>query len=773
MISAVFLMILVQLSITFSCQDCCTRYIMISIAKSSARMCNCNVTFNELLSYYNMNEMIDSNCSKKELLFQSGTHLVNGTLNRIRYQSKSLSFRKTEVIIIRGEPQVTIKCMSNFYFGFYHISSVTIQNVHLCNCQAGNKFETYGVYFHFWPTTVGRVEIFDSKFTNSMIRFGGMSKLKTVIVIKDTVFENCSKSRDSILKLVHIDETIGFPTKSVSNYITLENLNVRNNNSSFLSLVPEEGVPSYYQYNYCCLLFIEFKGHNYFTLNRGSIFNIIVDAFSNCTFYFSRTAVYIINNAVKYDSFYGISHSLIDISFCEMLFKHAHIEISSNQGSTSGGLAAYNSKIILADNTTIQFTNNKGQDGGAMYLASSTLVLNVTTPSVSMFSIMKFTDNIAQRGGAIYVEDRPTLHGKIIQSDVKSIFDLHCDPALVKIIFHNNSALLSGDQIYGGWIDWFKDEKGMISYNVDITEKILVFDSSSSDTAISSHPIRICLCNDGHPDCTITNHTMEIYGYAANVELVAVGQRYTPVLAFVKARESWESEACNCHESQLWPRIVSFQDACMNITYKIYSSEETLILKPFDFSSMEEFKIGQIQYFHDNTATTQALVIFEQLFIQLTTQPCPLGFVLHKSVRNCICQPKILSLGLNCDYDNSKFIRKEQQWVGVTNEHTVAAHEHMEVIVHQRCPFDYCRRDNYSLSFRLENQDELCAHNRSGVLCGSCETNFSRVLSSSKCRICSNNLILLAAIPSWLLIGLMLVILLMLFDLTVSNGTIS
>ena len=128
---------------------------------------------------------------------------------------------------------------------------------------------------------------------------------------------------------------------------------------------------------------------------------------------------------------------------------------------------------------------------------------------------------------------------------------------------------------------------------------------------------------------------MDIYGYAANLELVAVGQRITPVLAFVKARVSWESEAY--HESQLWPRIVSFQDACMNITYKIYSSEQTIIMKPYDFSSMEEFKIGQIQNISNNTSTTQALVLFQQLYIQLVSKPCPIGFIMHKSVRNCIC----------------------------------------------------------------------------------------------------------------------------------------
>ena len=752
---AVFLMIIVQFNVASSCQDCCTRYVI--IAKPSvdqASKCGCDLTINELISYYSMDETADANCSKKEFLFQSGTHIVNDT----KYQS--LLFSSIEMVIIRGEPHVIIKCMNDCHFRFYDISSTTIENIHLWKCQAVKRFEPYGVYFHFWQSTVGKVEISDSKFTDSTIKFE--STRKAEITIKNTIIENCAKFRESILTLVDDTRPTRFSSKI---YVTLENLHVRNNNSSFLTLVPREDVPSYY--DYCCLIFIKVKGRNYFTGNNGSIIDILVDVFSNCTFHFLRAEVYIINNVVKYGGLLDKSDSPVSINSCELLFKHTHMEISNNQRSTSGGLAAYNSKIILADNTTIQFSNNSGQDGGAMHLARSTLVLNVTTPS--MFILVKFISNTAQRGGAIYVEDRHISHGRVMQSEVKSIFDLQCDATLVKFIFRNNSALLAGNQIYGGWVDWFKDEKGVISYNVDITEKILDFENS--DTAIASHPIRICLCIDGHPDCTITNYTMDIYGYAANLELAAIGQRITPVLAFVKARSSWESEAY--HESLLWPRIVTFRDVCMNITYKIYSSEETIILKPYDFSSMEEFKIGQLQNISNNTSTVQALVLFQQLYIQLISKPCPVGFIMHESVRNCICQLRILSYGLNCDYDNSKFLRKEQQWVGVTHEHIITAHEYTGVIVHQHCPFDYCRTDKDSLSFRLETQDELCAFNRSGILCGGCEKYFNRVLGSSKFKICSNNLILLAAVLSWLLIGVMLVIFLRLFDLTVSNGIIN
>ena len=96
--------------------------------------------------------------------------------------------------------------------------------------------------------------------------------------------------------------------------------------------------------------------------------------------------------------------------------------------------------------------------------------------------------------------------------------------------------------------------------------------------------------------------------------------------------------------------------------------------------------------------------------------------------------------------------------------------EYPGVIAHPCCPFDYCKTDNESLLIRLEEPDELCAFNRAGILCGGCKTGFSIVQGSSRCKTCSN-LMVLAIIPSFLLSGLLLVIFLMLLNLTVSIGT--
>ena len=111
------------------------------------------------------------------------------------------------------------------------------------------------------------------------------------------------------------------------------------------------------------------------------------------------------------------------------------------------------------------------------------------------------------------------------------------------------------------------------------------------------------------------------------------------------------------------------------------------------------------------------MLLFQELSVELKVNKCPAGFSTD-SKSKCACQSSIVDLGLDCNMTNYKVHRNKQQWVGVTHEHTTTG-ESSGVIAHQHCPFDYCRTDNESLSICLEHQDEQCAFNRTGILCGS------------------------------------------------------
>ena len=148
----------------------------------------------------------------------------------------------------------------------------------------------------------------------------------------------------------------------------------------------------------------------------------------------------------------------------------------------------------------------------------------------------------------------------------------------------------------------------------------------------------------------------------------------------------------------------------------------------------------------------------------LKIKHCPLGFTLNKTSGSCVCRQSLMSIGLKCHLDTYRINRRRQQWVGVTEFHT-ANGEYPGIIAHPHCPFDYCRTGDDSLLIRLEDPDELCTFNRSGILCGSCQTDLSLVLGSSRCKKCTN-ITTLMIFPTFLVVGLSLIIFLMLLNLT-------
>ncbi|WP_435777552.1 hypothetical protein, partial [Salmonella enterica] len=97
--------------------------------------------------------------------------------------------------------------------------------------------------------------------------------------------------------------------------------------------------------------------------------------------------------------------------------------------------------------------------------------------------------------------------------------------------------------------------------------------------------------------------------------------------------------------------------------------------------------------------------------------------------------------------------REEEKWLLTTDEHSNFI-PHTRIIIHDHCPYDYCRTDTDSLTFHLETPDDQCAFNHSGVLCGACQANLSQVFGTSKCRECSN-IMLLAVIPATILLGIL------------------
>ena len=418
---------------------------------------------------------------------------------------------------------------------------------------------------------------------------------------------------------------------------------------------------------------VSFTGSNLFYYNNDFIIHT-----DKSKILFAQTQVYFVNNKVTSAAVQG---TLIYATDSKITFEECNVEFRRNQGSLSGGIAAESTQITFKDNATVDFIRNTGLNGGALSLyTGSRLTFNASQSNITL----RFENNTARTGGAIYVDDNG-------YTGIESIFDLQCEPSYVKVKFvRGNVASFSGNQIYGGWIDWFANKAlgDGPKRDTDMTSQFVEL----SNSGVSSNPIRICLCENDKPNCGAisSNRTMVIYGRALTLNLAGIGQRFTPIISIV------EASLTNTHgrkfDSIIISRLVSLQSDCTKITYQIeyQSGEEIIKLKPY---------LPYLYYSsHSNDLQVHGIDhdLFQQLTIKLKVYQCPWGFHLNNN-GSCECQLSIRNL--HCDMDNYAIYRSKQQWIGATYEHN----QDPGVIFHQHCPFDYCRSDDDSLSIRLEN----------------------------------------------------------------------
>ena len=656
------------------------------------------------------------------LKFSNSTLILNKKLKPDKKAGKVKYSPRIHVLAIKGQDssKVSVTCLnSSLIINTLPQSTLKLSNMQIQNCSSIKLYSR---------TKNVSIKIFQTQFTNSCLEYQAdltNSDLHLAqLNITKAKFEWCSCGPIRVVS-----------KQDVHASIILDSINVTDNELPFL--MSENGVQ------------VVIRGHSTFYRNRDFILLL-----KDCEIIFSRAQVEFLNGTVNASAVHGAP---INVKQSTVLFEESIVLFKQNQGQLCGGIAAESTQIYFKDNVTITFHNNSGLNGGALSLyTESRLHFNATNSNITLC----FQNNAAQIGGAIYVEDSG-------YRDIESVFKLKCEPENVKLIFgDNNVASFSGNQIYGGWIDWSVNKTSNVNIpenQTDIVNSFIRF-SNESCTQVSSHPIRICLCINNSVNYSITEYNMTIYGKALSLDLVGVGQRYTPVITHVQASLRLEEESKINQPDDIGPRLVSLQSACTKIDYQInsQSDEETITLEPY---------LPYLYYSsHSHDIQKHDVVdnLFQQLTIKLKINKCPWGFVEQIS-GSCECQ--LSNLSLHCDMNDYKILKSGQQWVGVTYEHN---HRNMNpgVIAHQHCPFDYCRTDNSSLSIRLEKQDEQCAFNRKGILCGGCKETLSRVLGTSNCKKCTNKYTPLIAV-SWLISGFILVMCLMLLNLTVSVGTIN
>ena len=503
------------------------------------------------------------------------------------------------------------------------------------------------------------------------------------------------------------------------------------------------------------------------------------------------------NKASEYGG--GIYASRSDIEFKSEQTRT--LEIFNNTALNGGALCAIASNIQFS-NTLVDFSSNTAiTNGGAMYLGqNSKIQILKNEPDYvrddNLHVSLDFTSNSAEKGGAIYVAHN-TNDGVLCQVADREINQAECfiqtlgtyntrnntNTTYINTFLTNNTALISGSDIYGGLLDQCTmnpdAELHLILWKQPYNKTIYGFDYIKATTQIEqivdyspyarSHPqylinkitksdVKELISSDGilnfcsnhvlspnhsHPAVLINK------GELFTVGVVVVDQVGNPVNATVSSSLSSESGNGHFKGGQVEQKV---RNQCTELEYNVYPQDSSAQLHIHLYA---EGPCGSIEV--------------SKLILNLTFLPCecPVGFQPSSSQIECICEcdPSLMQYQITSCFAKTGTIQVETNiWIGLSNSTNETG-----FVIHD-CPFDYCVKKPVNISLNSpDSADKQCTYNRTGSLCGMCK-ELSLVFGSSRCQECSSYYIFLL-IP-FALAGIALVAFILLFNMTVATGTI-
>uniref|UniRef100_A0A1X7VHB2 Right handed beta helix domain-containing protein n=1 Tax=Amphimedon queenslandica TaxID=400682 RepID=A0A1X7VHB2_AMPQE len=402
-------------------------------------------------------------------------------------------------------------------------------------------------------------------------------------------------------------------------------------------------------------------------------------------------------------------------------------------GTRNSGLTLESAHIFIIGN--LNFINNRGENGGALVLhQNSRLVLHEG-------SIVNVTGNRATvKGGGIY-------NDVVVQSTLEALaLYLQVDATYY---FSNNSAGVVGHDIY----------------NIPTICLYYSCTSSLGNNAVrqSTDSLELCYCNESIDYHLSFNHTRDCFktipkqylfpGQRVKFSILMLG--FDTNLQFNSITDGTIRAALNGDPAT--SEDFSIDPKC-STRYYTYSSESQNVTE-------NEMAI-LINYENIVSELLQPNVV---LRLNFTVNPCPIGFSLSNG--KCNCSSGLRQNNISCDINTLSITHQGQFWIGSYYPIANASHAEPESCIIGESCFIFCSRD--SVTFTLNDTDAQCVNNRSGRLCGGCRDGYSLLMGSNNCGKCNNSLILLGWIPLFGIMGILLVVMLIVLNLTVSVGTLN
>ena len=229
----------------------------------------------------------------------------------------------------------------------------------------------------------------------------------------------------------------------------------------------------------------------------------------------------------------------------------------NNTASSGTGLIfAKNSLLITTEYSNIHFQNNHAMKyGGVFYISTEE----------SYETSMSLQDIIQNTGG-----------GSLITSRTECFVHVEGNRSHARFTFINNTAGRGGDVLYGGLValGYDGDWNCLLSF-----KNISDMSQQSGLSLISSHPSRVCLCNEtGQPDClTVADSTTHVIypGQTITIPAVVIGQDFGTATGSVFAQflqTPYTTDSVDMEQRQ--NSIAVEHSQCSNLEYTIFSQSE-------------------------------------------------------------------------------------------------------------------------------------------------------------------------------------------------------
>ena len=292
---------------------------------------------------------------------------------------------------------------------------------------------------------------------------------------------------------------------------------------------------------------------------------------------------------------------------------------------------------------------------------------------------------------------------------------------------------------------------------------------SWDETTIASPAYYACTCDPAHPhdrnlwDCSSGNITTTSYpGSPVRVALVALGDGGFVIKVSFEMISSESQQVYSISESK----------GCTSFEGHLPGGGENYTVKVTGYSNFYTTPISV-----QATLFSQPKIVFQKIVTVQASTNCPTAFQISSSNNRmtCICSDLLSNHHFQCTITTKGTII-QTTYKSTTNNYWMG-YFGQQLVISDHCPSHYCNTFNSTISTTGLTTEDLNTtiqcdpnSNRQGLLCSQCTPGNSSQFGSFQCTKCTFAGLLL--VPFGAVAGIVLILLLFLFNFTVLQGDI-